>query len=294
MSPSPTFLGRFPPWVEDYLASREAKAQKILRVLQLQIALDRTLSLLDVGCSQGQITQTLAEHFGLVVGVDTADEEGRRKGFHFVRADGCRLPLRSRSFDVLLLNHVVEHVCLPQLLLDEAWRVLRPGGVCYLATPNRYGLMEQHYRLPLLSWLPRWLADRYVRWTGRGRAYLDYPLSYRKLNRLSRRFRVRNQTAAVLAELFHLLGDHPGHMAAAWRLLRSDAVAVLPVVDDDLPALDELMQRYADRPMDFAHATLVHAANRTGVSTVFTIDHNDFLTYRIDKRRRFRIVPDRW
>ena len=101
-------------------------------------------------------------------------------------------------------------------------------------------------------------------------------------------------TAAVLAELFHLLGDHPEHMAAAWRLLRSDAVAVLPVVDDDLPALDELMQRYADRPMDFADATLVHAANRTGVSTVFTIDHNDFLTYRIDKRRRFRIVPDRW
>ena len=83
-------------------------------------------------------------------------------------------------------------------------------------------------------------------------------------------------------------------MAAAWRLLRSDAVAVLPVVDDDLPALDELMQRYADRPMDFADATLVHAANGTGVSTVFTIDHHDFLTYRIDKRRRFRIVPDRW
>ena len=210
MSPSPTFLGRFPPWVEDYLASREAKAQKILRVLQPQIDLDRKLSLLDVGCSQGQITQTLAEHFGLVVGVDDADEEGRREGFHFVRADGCRLPLRSRTFDVLLLNHVVEHVRLPQLLLDEAWRVLRPGGLCYLATPNRYGLMEQHYRLPLLSWLPRWLADRYVRWTGRGRAYLDYPLSYRQLNRLARRFRIRNQTAAVLADAEFFFRDDPG------------------------------------------------------------------------------------
>ena len=101
-------------------------------------------------------------------------------------------------------------------------------------------------------------------------------------------------TAAVLAELFHLLGGHTGNVSAAWRLLRSDAIAVLPVVDDDLPAPDELMQRYADRPMDFADATLVHAANRTGVSTVFTIDHDHFLTYRIDRRRRFRIVPDRW
>ena len=69
---------------------------------------------------------------------------------------------------------------------------------------------------------------------------------------------------------------------------------MLPAVDDDLPALDGLMQRYADRPMGFADATLVHAANRTGVSTVFTVDHDDFLAYRIDRRRRFRIVPDRW
>lgn len=100
-------------------------------------------------------------------------------------------------------------------------------------------------------------------------------------------------TAAVLAELFHLLG-HSGELTAAWGLIRSDAVTVLPIVDDDLPALDELMKRYADRPMDFADATLVHAADREGVTTVFTIDHDDFQTYRIGRRRRFRIAPERW
>ena len=100
-------------------------------------------------------------------------------------------------------------------------------------------------------------------------------------------------TAAVLAELFHLLG-HPGELAAAWGLIRSDAITVLPIVDDDLRALDELMKRYADRPMDFADATLVHAADREGITTVFTIDHDDFQTYRIGSRRRFRIAPERW
>ena len=40
MTPAPSFLERFPPWVEEYLASREAKARKILKVLQRQIALD--------------------------------------------------------------------------------------------------------------------------------------------------------------------------------------------------------------------------------------------------------------
>ena len=217
MSSSSTFLGRFPPWLKDYLASRESKAQKILRILQRQIGYDQDLSLLDVGCSQGQITQTMAEHFGLVVGVDCADEEGRRRGFHFVQADGCRLPLRTGTFDVLLLNHVVEHVRSSQLLFDEAWRVLRPGGLCYLATPNRYGFMEQHYRLPLLSWLPRWLADHYVRLARRGRVYLDYPLSYRKLNRLARRFRVHNQTSTVLADAaFFFRGDPSLKGPAKW------------------------------------------------------------------------------
>ena len=54
---------------------------------------------------------------------------------------------------------------------------------------------------------------------------------------------------------------------------------------------DALMARYHDRPMDFADATLVHLAEREGTSVVLTIDHGDFETYRLDRRRKFRIVP---
>lgn len=100
-------------------------------------------------------------------------------------------------------------------------------------------------------------------------------------------------SAAVLAELFHLLGDRPRDVAAGWGLLRSGVITVLPITDRDLAGLEELMQRYHDRPMDFADATLVHLARREGLSTVFTIDHGDFETYRIEGQRRFRIVPAR-
>jgi predicted nucleic acid-binding protein len=100
-------------------------------------------------------------------------------------------------------------------------------------------------------------------------------------------------SAAVLAELFHLVGDARSARAAAFRLLRSGAFTVLPVSDDDLPALDELMERYQDRPMDFADATLVLLARRERIGSVFTVDHADFETYRIDGRRRFTIVPAR-
>ena len=100
-------------------------------------------------------------------------------------------------------------------------------------------------------------------------------------------------TSAVLAELFHLLGDNPRELAAGWGLLRSGAITVLPIDDSDVPDLEALMKRYAERPMDFADATLVQLARRERLNIVFTVDYDDFETYRIDGRRRFHIVPAR-
>jgi predicted nucleic acid-binding protein len=100
-------------------------------------------------------------------------------------------------------------------------------------------------------------------------------------------------SAAVLTEVFHLVGDRRHEVAAAWQFIRSGAITVASIDDADVPALDGLMARYHDRPMDFADATLVHLAKREALATVFTIDHDDFETYRIEGRRRFRIVPSR-
>jgi uncharacterized protein len=99
-------------------------------------------------------------------------------------------------------------------------------------------------------------------------------------------------SAAVLTEAFHLVGNHTQDVAAAWRLIRS-AVTVGAITDDDLSALDGLMSKYRDRPMDFADATLVHLAQREAIHLIFTIDHDDFETYRIEGRKKFRIVPGR-
>ncbi len=96
---------------------------------------------------------------------------------------------------------------------------------------------------------------------------------------------------AVLTELFQMVGDNRHEMESAWKFLRSGAIVLAPIVDAELPQLQALMLKYWDRPMGFADATLVYLAKRESLTTIFTVERPDFETYRIDGRRRFRIVP---
>lgn len=48
------------------------------------------------------------------------------------------LPFEDGSFDVVFYHHVIEHVSDPAASLDELWRILAPGGLIYVGTPNRH------------------------------------------------------------------------------------------------------------------------------------------------------------
>jgi predicted nucleic acid-binding protein len=96
---------------------------------------------------------------------------------------------------------------------------------------------------------------------------------------------------AVLTETFHFAARHRRGTEAAWSFIRSGALKLAEIQDSELAEIHSLMLRYSDRPMDFANATLVHLAKRESLSTIFTVDHADFETYRIEGRRRFRVLP---
>jgi predicted nucleic acid-binding protein len=98
-------------------------------------------------------------------------------------------------------------------------------------------------------------------------------------------------TEAVLTETFHLTGKNAHNIEKTWRFVRSGALTVHPMNHSDLPQLNALMAQYSDRPMDFADATLVHLASRERISTILTIDHDDFETYRLPSRKKFTILP---
>ncbi len=95
----------------------------------------------------------------------------------------------------------------------------------------------------------------------------------------------------MLTEVFHLVRSDRRGMESVWTLMRSGALKLAAIQDSELQAIHTLMSRYWDRPMDFADATLVYLAKRESLSTIFTVDQDDFQTYRIEGRRRFRVLP---
>jgi SAM-dependent methyltransferase len=169
---------------------RRLKAEKIRRLVETERPWAGA-RVLDVGTGAGVISSELARAVGPegeLHSVDVLDERVERDGFEFHQVGDTGLPFDAESFDIAVSNHVIEHVGdepEQRRHIAEIRRVLRPGGVLYLATATRWVVMEPHYHLPFLSWLPRPAASAYLRLTGRGRAYDDCFLpTHRGLRRL--------------------------------------------------------------------------------------------------------------
>jgi SAM-dependent methyltransferase len=98
---------------------------------------------LDVGCRYGALTRSYV-HGNEVVGVDVdreALEEAAELGIEPLWADAREpLPLEDESFDVVVMGELLEHLPLPQRMVAETRRVLRPGGRVVGSVPNAYRL----------------------------------------------------------------------------------------------------------------------------------------------------------
>jgi len=100
-------------------------------------------------------------------------------------------------------------------------------------------------------------------------------------------------TWPAFTEAMYLLGRTAGWRGQEplWRMtLREDLVVALPSTAANKRAA-RLMERYADRPMDLADATLVALAEERGLKLIFTLDA-DFHIYRLHGRQAFEILPN--
>ena len=186
-------------------AGRTQKFKKLLSVLQDFRPEMESLNCLDIGCSSGIITSLLGGHFRMAIGIEIDQEAIQYAQRHssstrtkFLTADSMALPFHDNSVDVVVCNHVYEHVPDADRMMGEIYRVLKEEGFCYFSAGNKYMIMEGHYGLPFLSWIPKPLAHLYLKITRKGNSYYEEHRSLRGLMQLVKKFRIHDYTLAVV------------------------------------------------------------------------------------------------
>jgi SAM-dependent methyltransferase len=107
---------------------------------------------LDVGCGAGRVMSCLAARGLRAVGLDLSFasvrlmvQRTRKAGFV---GDGIRLPLADRSIDRVIADGVIHHTLHPSAAFAEGCRVLKPGGLFYVAVYKPGGRYQKLYRFP--------------------------------------------------------------------------------------------------------------------------------------------------
>lgn len=124
------------------------------------------LSLLDIGCGGGLLSEPMARIGFTVTGADASDENvqiarahaqqsGVKVNYRFTTAEA--LSAARESFDVVLNMEVIEHVADPTLYLKSCAELVKPGGLMFVGTLNKtmkslmLGKVAAEY---VLGWLP--------------------------------------------------------------------------------------------------------------------------------------------
>lgn len=159
------------------IKSRKEKASEIIRILGNYKNI-KDCRILDIGTGAGVIASELGKAGKRAYSVDVVDERIIKKNFAFRKIKNEALPFGSEEFDIIVSNHVMAHARNGELHLKEIRRVLKKDGIAYLSMLNRLWPLEPNFNLLFLSWLPKRLADLYVRLMGKGDNYNVNPLAY--------------------------------------------------------------------------------------------------------------------
>jgi len=138
-----------------YDISRAPKAEYPLRLVEYlmkRFRLKPGYRLLDVGCGRGDMLEAFSNNGFVCHAVDKSLStiENIDKNFEIKLLDLEKesLPYPENYFDIIFSKSVIEHMWDPFFLMSEIHRVLRPGGMCIMMTPDWISQMKTFYEDP--------------------------------------------------------------------------------------------------------------------------------------------------
>jgi len=169
-------------WVKDYLKPLENKinystllngfidyARFITYAKMFNTFYDLKNSVvLDAGCGAGGMSIALRLMGAKPIGFDIDETsikmaKARITDEDFLITGGFTLPFSDEKFDCMSLIHVIEHVTEPQLVVNEANRVLKKNGILLMESPNRFFPKEPHQQISFITLLPKSFANIILR-----------------------------------------------------------------------------------------------------------------------------------
>lgn len=137
--------------VQDYIEWRKNRVRsRVSRVNELHNLSGSKI--LDIGCGYGALCLVLLDYGAIVTGIEV-DTKKLKKATEFLKNEKNitllavvdeKLPFPNRSFDVIFLFDVIEHIAHPEITIRECERVLKPGGILYVEFTPYYSITGHH------------------------------------------------------------------------------------------------------------------------------------------------------
>jgi 2-polyprenyl-3-methyl-5-hydroxy-6-metoxy-1,4-benzoquinol methylase len=126
------------------------------------------LKVLDVGAGEGSTSKLLSQN-NFVVSLEPKAERikkiSKSDSHQPVIADSLKLPFKTDSFSLIILQDVIEHLNIKNELIDDLTSLLKKDGFIYLSTPNKFSLLniisDPHWGIPFLSLFKRNQVKKY-------------------------------------------------------------------------------------------------------------------------------------
>jgi 2-polyprenyl-3-methyl-5-hydroxy-6-metoxy-1,4-benzoquinol methylase len=210
---------------------RRQRGEALVALLDEHVEI-RGQRILDVGCGFGEAVLACMARGAQAEGIEPDEQRVSvsrllLKSFGLPQAvlpaSGEAIPYPDEAFDVVISQHVLEHVRDRAAVVSEMVRVTRPGGRLLISVPNYLFPYEGHYKMKWFPLTPKPIGQLLLRMRGRDPEFLLKHINYTTYPRMMKTWRAHGLEITNLTRELMLAGRHQSKLYES-RLVRTLAL----------------------------------------------------------------------